>query len=574
VDKVKGLLREYYVCYNETFVDVLLQKVDESAGVILDNNCPYCISANYYFDDCLTDASTGLIENCSNAFSCIKNKIEIYKCDKDRDVTALTVTTKFIQKMSEICQQENISNISVNEFLSDLNSCLKQHSFLGLTLIQAPPGISYCGELDGFSQCIERKMLSYHHLLFDELELNDEAYRSQLFRLKRTCFESQLTTTLSPFIRPLTPSFHKFENNSEQTVFEDDNLYYHTTVVRAEIDQNINWVNLDSDAFDNHSVKNDQDLSESYLKAAVVKLSFKFPYYGHYLEKVVVATGGFIYTGNVMHPLITKAQYIAPLMANFDPKIGNRSVIKYVDNGTHFICTWENLYLQDQVENGEYTFQVVLSNKGTITFNYFKIPIVAISNFNHNLKVGLSDAYIYYTILSNNKFEYTIFQYHTVNVSIEDVKTGNSVLLFMLENCLQLNTCDKCVKGVANFKCIWCPKLQRCSDMIDRNRQEWMEASCPTKADLIQNNQTCVADREFSALRITQEDAAPEFAKTALIGVVVTVVLVLAIAVSIWAGYAYTHPNTPSGIWLIEHRPSRLMNMVSSHINNRGSSEA
>ena len=39
VDKVKGLLREYYVCYNETFVDVLLQKVDESAGVILDNNC-------------------------------------------------------------------------------------------------------------------------------------------------------------------------------------------------------------------------------------------------------------------------------------------------------------------------------------------------------------------------------------------------------------------------------------------------------------------------------------------------------------------------------------------------------
>jgi hypothetical protein len=137
-----------------------------------------------------------------------------------------------------------VSHISVNEFLNDLNSCLKQHSFLGLTLIQAPPGMSYCGELDGFSQCIERKMLSYHHLLFDELELNDEEYRSQLFRLKRKCFEGQLTTTRSPFVQAPTTSFHKFENNSEQTVFEDDNLYYHTTVVRAEIDQNINFIGI------------------------------------------------------------------------------------------------------------------------------------------------------------------------------------------------------------------------------------------------------------------------------------------------------------------------------------------
>jgi hypothetical protein len=52
-----------------------------------------------------------------------------------------------------------------------------------------------------------------------------------------------------------------------------------------------------------------------------------------------------------MHPLITKAQYIAPLMANFDPKIGPNSMVKYIDNTTHFICTWENLFLQDQIES-------------------------------------------------------------------------------------------------------------------------------------------------------------------------------------------------------------------------------
>jgi hypothetical protein len=52
-----------------------------------------------------------------------------------------------------------------------------------------------------------------------------------------------------------------------------------------------------------------------------------------------------------MHPLITKAQYKAPLMANFDPKIGPYSMVKYIDNTTNFICTWENLLLQDQIES-------------------------------------------------------------------------------------------------------------------------------------------------------------------------------------------------------------------------------
>jgi hypothetical protein len=52
-----------------------------------------------------------------------------------------------------------------------------------------------------------------------------------------------------------------------------------------------------------------------------------------------------------------KIIFQAPLMANFDPTLNNRTIIKYVDNGTHFICTWENLVLQDQPENGEIKFK-------------------------------------------------------------------------------------------------------------------------------------------------------------------------------------------------------------------------
>lgn len=141
---------------------------------------------------------------------------------------------------------------------------------------------------------------------------------------------------------------HPYVNNSEQTIIEDNKNYYHQTIVRAELDQIINWMNLDSSQFALYDVKRDHDLSHNYLKATIVRLKFKFPFYGHLLDQIVVATGGFIYVGSLMNPLITKAQYIAPLMANFDPTLSNASIIKYVDNTTHFICTWEKLRLQDQ----------------------------------------------------------------------------------------------------------------------------------------------------------------------------------------------------------------------------------
>lgn len=57
---------------------------------------------------------------------------------------------------------------------------------------------------------------------------------------------------------------------------------------------------------------------------------------------------------------------IAPFMANFDVSIGgNHSQIKYFDNTTHFICTWNHIYLQDQQDAGPFTFQTVLQNTGS-----------------------------------------------------------------------------------------------------------------------------------------------------------------------------------------------------------------
>lgn len=42
---------------------------------------------------------------------------------------------------------------------------------------------------------------------------------------------------------------------------------------------------------------------------------------------------GFIYTGDIIHQMLTATQYIAPLMANFDPSLSKNSTVLYCDNG-------------------------------------------------------------------------------------------------------------------------------------------------------------------------------------------------------------------------------------------------
>lgn len=69
------------------------------------------------------------------------------------------------------------------------------------------------------------------------------------------------------------------------------------------------------------------------LSFQTVQLKFDFPFYGHTVRNVTVATGGFLYTGEYVHSWLAATQYIAPLMANFDTSMSNISTVKYSDNG-------------------------------------------------------------------------------------------------------------------------------------------------------------------------------------------------------------------------------------------------
>lgn len=114
------------------------------------------------------------------------------------------------------------------------------------------------------------------------------------------------------------------------------------------------------------------------------------------IKNVTIATGGFLYTGDYVHSWLAATQYIAPLMANFDTSLSNRSFIRYADNGTAFTVQWEKVTLQERPDDGEFTFQVTLRRSGDIIFVYKNVPLYVenIQDVNHPVKVGLSDAYI------------------------------------------------------------------------------------------------------------------------------------------------------------------------------------
>jgi hypothetical protein len=137
-------------------------------------------------------------------------------------------------------------------------------------------------------------------------------------------------------------------------------------------------------------------LASAYRKAAGFKMRFEFPFYGHKLTNITIATGGFCYVGDQTHSWLAATQYIAPLMANFDT-ISNDSTIMFGDNGERLIVEWSNVKLRDDQDAGSFTFQLSLFKSGDIWFVYKNIPIPAnnISDANHPCKIGVSDAYLF-----------------------------------------------------------------------------------------------------------------------------------------------------------------------------------
>ncbi|TSK14612.1 Plexin domain-containing protein 1 [Bagarius yarrelli] len=188
----------------------------------------------------------------------------------------------------------------------------------------------------------------------------------------------------------------------------------------------------------------------------------------------------------ITHRMLTATQYIAPLMANFDPSFSRNSTVCYLDNGEVFVVQWDKVRLQGRETEGAFTFQAALYRNGTIVFGYRDVPlsVVKINSTEHPVKVGLSDAFMAFisSPQSPESKRRTIYEYHRVEVNTTEIVNRSAFVFSPLPTCLQHTNCDQCLHSNLTSGCGWCNILQRCSDGIDRHRQEWLEFSCSEEA--------------------------------------------------------------------------------------------
>ncbi|XP_068604102.1 plexin domain-containing protein 2 [Brachionichthys hirsutus] len=399
-------------------------------------------------------------------------------------------------------------------------------------------------------------------------------------------------------------------DNSSQ-IEEDADHDYYASKTHNPTDPTSKDMWVDVDQMDRDKVKIHGILSNTHRQAARVNLSFDFPFYGHFLREITVATGGFIYTGDVIHRMLTATQYIAPLMANFDPSVSRNSTVIYVDNGTALVVQWDHVHLQDNFNLGSFTFQATLHNTGRIVFAYKEIPVEVsqISSINHPVKVGLSDAFVVVHKIQQipNVRRRTIYEYHRVELTRTKITNSTAVEILPLPTCLQFTSCSACVSSQINFNCSWCHRLNRCSSGFDRHRQDWVDNSCP---DETKDKMCDVVDtthlNPFTAATIStkptsrgKEGAAgrdgpstshpptsvptEDDTKIALhlresqvmpagsaadrvpgthplhVGLILGILLVTLITVAgvLVTVYVYHHPTSAASLFLIERRPSR-----------------
>ncbi|XP_074973202.1 plexin domain-containing protein 1 isoform X2 [Phalacrocorax aristotelis] len=386
---------------------------------------------------------------------------------------------------------------------------------------------------------------------------------------------------------------------ANETRIVEDNHSYYVSRIYGPGDTRLRGLWVDMAAANRSQVKIHGILSNTHRQASRIILSFDFPFYGHLLRQVTIATGGFIFMGDVIHRMLTATQYIAPLMANFNPSYSRNSTVQYLDNGTVFVVQWDKVYLQGKEDMGSFTFQAALHSTGRIVFGYKEIPVpvLQISATQHPVKAGLSDAFM---ILNPSpdvpeSRRRTIYEYHRVELDTSKITNMSAVEFTPLPTCLQHQSCEMCVTSALTFNCSWCHVLQRCSSGFDRYREEWLSYGCGQKSDEKTCEDLAEGDRysappdgSFSPLEedvttspsslfidsLTTEDdtklnqyagsegmgsglpskkaGAPIHTGT-IVGIVLAVLLIAAI---ILAGiYINSHPTSNAALFFIERRP-------------------
>lgn len=352
----------------------------------------------------------------------------------------------------------------------------------------------------------------------------------------------------------------RFTNTDKDDVIKDYHLYYNSTSFENGENYFIDLEQPERIPGSNVQMSKQMLLSNHNLALVPVRLKFSFPFYGNLANTVLVAAHGFVSIGPMFHSYINIVHYVAPLMADFKPFRDNSSFVLIASGDDIFIVQWKDFVLNGSDQ--KFNFEVILHKNGSIVFAYKKIPIPTdmLLNIKPNATTGIADGFILsYLIQIGRKLMYHnyVYSYHNVGIDLDKVKTNAAIKLDLLPNCVQLKNCSDCLdlKKSGVFICRWCERLQLCSDTFDWNRQDWIESGC-RETSLSQQDQ-CQKQPPKNASEFSKTSGSVR--SNVWIFVLVSVIILLLIfGVATFFYYAYSHPQSRPGMWLIENRPSRL----------------
>lgn len=358
--------------------------------------------------------------------------------------------------------------------------------------------------------------------------------------------------------------------NSTMHTQTDDHQFYKPEYIKDPERAMSYWVDFSKLPSSQSMSTRHEMLSKSYRRAAPLRLSFDFPFYGQPLRNIILATGGFLYVGEHIHHWLAATQNISPLMANFDLSMSNYSDIYHYDNGTSLVVQWLDVQMKDNKPPGNFSFQVTLHKNGDIVFVYksLPVPVTQIPETDHPVKVGISDAFLIDKMAFFIRRK-TIYDYHRLNMrDVPHIDNQTAIYLKALPTCNQFDTCSSCAKAPASLSCNWCPAVTRCSNGFDRKRQEWLSNNCDriTKTECKSTSTTSPTPSggESNAMISVEPNTSRQMmpdrgdTRTAEGGTAfVTFLMFLALTsgIGLWAFYAYRNPHTPSGQLLIKYRP-------------------
>lgn len=309
---------------------------------------------------------------------------------------------------------------------------------------------------------------------------------------------------------------------------QDNETYYSKAIIHEALGDY--WIDIQGEETTLH-----------HLNASYELIPFSFPFFGQTVSHMYPSTLGFL----SMHELRKESENI-PLTHQIAPffshHIKTPAAAFYIERDDKAVFEWKDVFLHGHNDTRAGHFQIIIQRNGTIVFLYRQLPK---HNANDGVMVGLYSALLFE--LKGLGGISVVIGFQPASVDPAEIKEGTVVIFNPLSSCNLSMDAQLCETPHISFYCKHCHVITHCAWETDSHVLDWMRQYCTNKKRLGCEtiDTTSASDKHDTSLSFV------------IVIAVVVVVLIILSVLGGWIYYAYRHPISASGRWLIEHRPSQ-----------------